>query len=327
MRVGIIGPTEPDQFADNIAHCLPNIGVDAVPLGPSTPLPHNKALRLATQLAERQTAETQEWFQRPLIGRVRDSGCDVIINVDQSLMPETVAKIKSGGRRIALWYPDHVANISRMAMIASDYDALFIKDPLFVQRLAQLYGLPAIYMPEACNPQWHRPIGQPGQEPFIVVVGNLYPTRARLLQRLHIAGIPLKLYGPNFPRWYDAGPLAGLFNHPSVMREEKSRVFREARGVLNNLHPAEMNSVNARLFEATAAGAAVLCEHRDVLQDLFRVNEEVLSFSTFDELVDHCRLLLTDPGLTQTIGDAASARAHTEHTYEIRLTTMLEHLS
>lgn len=31
-------------------------------------------------------------------------------------------------------------------------------------------------------------------------------------------------------------------------------MFREAAGVLNNLHPAEMNSVNARLFEATAAG-------------------------------------------------------------------------
>jgi spore maturation protein CgeB len=97
--------------------------------------------------------------------------------------------------------------------------------------------------------------------------------------------------------------------------------------VLNNLHPAEMNSVNARLFEATAAGGAVLCEHRDVLQDLFRVDEEVLAFSTFDELVDHCRLLLNDSGLTRTIGDAATQRAHAEHTYEIRLTAILEHLS
>jgi spore maturation protein CgeB len=327
MRVGIIGPTGPDQFADNIAHCLPNIGVQAVPLGPSTPWPRNKALRLATQLAARQTAETLEWFQRPLVGRVRDSGCDVIINVEQSLMPATVAKIKSGGPRIALWYPDHVANISRMAMIASDYDALFIKDPLFVQRLEQVYGLPAVYMPEACNPQWHRPVGQPGQEPFIVVVGNLYPTRARLLHRLHEAGIPLKLYGGGFPRGYDAGPLAALFTHSIVTREDKSRVFREARGVLNNLHPAEMNSVNARLFEATAAGAAVLCEHRDALEDLFRVNEEVLAFSSFEELVDHCRLLLNNPDLTRTIGDAASARAHAEHTYEIRLTAILERLA
>lgn len=327
MRVGIIGPTGPDSFVDNIADCLPNIGVQAVPLGPSIPTPRNKALRLGTQLAARQTAETLEWFQRPLVSRVRDSDCDVIINIDQSLMPATVAKIRRGGRRLGLWYPDAVANIGRMAMIASDYDALFIKDPLFVQRLAKVYGLPAFYMPEACNPAWHRPIGEPGHEPFIVVVGNLYPTRTRLLQRLHEAGIPLKLYGSTFPRWYDAGPLAGLTTHTFVTREDKSRVFREARGVLNNLHPAEMNSVNARLFEATAAGAAVLCEHRDVLEDLFRIDEEVLAFSTFDELVDHCKLLLDTRGLTQAIGDAASTRAHAEHTYEIRLTAMLEKLS
>lgn len=327
MRVGVIGPTGPDTFADNIARCLPNIGVEAVTLGPSTLHPTNTFLRLATQAAQRQTAETLTWFQRPLIRRVGDSDCDVIINVDQALMPATVAKIKSSGGLIALWYPDHVANISRMAMVASDYDALFIKDPLFVRRLAQVYGLPAVYMPEACNPRWHRPVGKAGEEPFIVVVGNLYPSRARLLARLNDAGIPLKLYGANFPRWYDAGPLTKLRINPFLTGEDKSRVFREARGVLNNLHPAEMNSVNCRLFEATAAGGAVLCEHRDALGELFRINEEVLAFSTFEELVDHCRALLEDQGLTKKIGDAASTRAHTEHTYEIRLTAMLERLT
>jgi spore maturation protein CgeB len=258
---------------------------------------------------------------------VRDSGCDVIINVEQSLMPATVAKIKTGGQRIALWYPDAVANIGRMAMIASDYDALFIKDQLFAQRLDQVYGLPAVYMPEACNPMWHHPVGEAGKEPFIVVVGNLYPTRTRLLHRLNDAGIPLKLYGGGFPRWYDAGALAGLFTNTFVTGEDKSRVFREARGVLNNLHPAELNSVNCRLFEATAAGGAVLCEHRDALEDLFRVNEEVLSYSTFDELLHHCRALLSEEGLTGKIGDAASMRAHAEHTYEMRLTAILEHLA
>ncbi len=56
--------------------------------------------------------------------------------------------------------------------------------------------------------------------------------------------------------------------HP-VFGHDKARVFREAAAVLNNLHPAEMRGVNARLFEATASGAAVLCERRPVLDELF----------------------------------------------------------
>ena len=33
MRVGVIGPRSPDSFADNIADCLPDLGVDVVWLG------------------------------------------------------------------------------------------------------------------------------------------------------------------------------------------------------------------------------------------------------------------------------------------------------
>jgi spore maturation protein CgeB len=88
-----------------------------------------------------------------------------------------------------------------------------------------------------------------------------------------------------------------------------------------------MNSVNARLFEATAAGGAVLCEERDVLKDLFRLNDEVLAFSTFNELVAHCYALLEEPALSQAVGNAATKRAHAEHTYEVRLTAILDHLS
>lgn len=327
MRVGVIGPTYPDSFADNIAHCLPALGAEAVSLGPATPQPRNSLVRNAVDFVGRQSAETQEWLQRPLAHRAQDASCDVIINVQQSLMPTTVAAIKSAGARIALWYPDHLSIVSRMAMFAGNYDRLLLKDPLFVDRLARVYGFPAVYMPEACNPDWHRPIGTPGSESFIVVVGSLYPTRARLLQRLYDAGIPLRLYGRGFPRWYEAGPLMDLPTNRYLAREEKSRVFREARGVLNNLHPAEMNSVNARLFEATAAEGAVLCESRQSLGGLFDVGNEVLSFSSFEELVQQCRMLLEDDAIGRAIGDRASIRAHADHTYMNRLSAILEMLS
>lgn len=327
MRVAVIGPTGPDTFADNILHCLPSIGAEGVAIGPATPRPHNRLLNAMVEVSRRQSAETEQWWQRPLISRIREARCDVVLNLHQSLMPGIAAKIKRLGPALALWYPDSVASTQRLAMVATDYDALFLKDALFVERLCEVYGMPAFYLPEACNPAWHRPVGEPASSPHIVVVGNLYATRIRLLTRLHDEGIPLKLYGSRFPRWYDPGTVSALPLGPFVTKLDKSRVFREAAGVLNNLHPAEMNSVNARLFEATAAGGAVLCERRGVLDDLYVDGKEVLAFSSFDELLFSIRSLLADPGRTEAIGDSGSARALKDHTYEVRLAAILAVLS
>jgi spore maturation protein CgeB len=93
------------------------------------------------------------------------------------------------------------------------------------------------------------------------------------------------------------------------------------------MYPAEIAGVNLRLFEAAGCGAAVLTEFRPTVPDLFAVGDEVLTFRDFDELVDQARRLLDDSGLGAKLGDAAAARAHHSHTYQQRLTVVLEKLS
>ena len=88
-----------------------------------------------------------------------------------------------------------------------------------------------------------------------------------------------------------------------------------------------MRGVNARLFEAAGCGAAVLTEFRPTLPELFEVGKEVLAFHDFDDLLDQATRLLSEDGLTARLGDAAALRAHRDHTYDLRLTTILEKLS
>ena len=322
-RIGVIGPLGPDLLADNILHTLPELGFTPVPLGPIGPSFTSTTLQRASQVFRGVGAEAEQFAQRALLRRAKDSGCDVIINVQAAAMPSTIAALQKAGSKVCLWYPDAISNIGRLSMVHSEYDALFLKDPLFADRLARVYGLPAHYVPEACNPTWHRPIGIAGSDQHIAVVGNIYPTRARLLRSLHDSGVPLRLYGSGFPRWFDPGPLkAAHAGHP-VFREAKSAVFRQARGVLNNLHPAEMQSVNCRLFEAAAAGGAVLCEQREGLEDLF-TQDEVLTFCSYEELLDRCEMLLADGTVGRRYGDAASKRAHGDHNYAVRLRRILE---
>jgi len=325
MRIGVVGPASPDSFADNIVTALTDMGHYAVPLGPlyARRGHYASAVKLAVRNA---LPALDEHAQRRVTAAVLRAECEIVINTDQGLMPAVVRDLRRAGVRVALWFPDHVMSMGRQFMLLAPYHAVFVKEPHIVNTLGPLLGKPLCYLPQACNPRWHRPLVPVGTEPYLVIAGNMYPSRMLLLERLLAAGVPLRLYGGGFPRWIGRTPLRQVHAGRPVFGEEKARVFRSAAGVLNTMFPAEIAGVNLRLFEAAGCGAAVLTEFRPTVPDLFAIGDEVLTFRDFDELVDQARRLLNDSGLSAKLGDAAAARAHHSHTYQQRLTVILEKL-
>ena len=325
MRVGVLGPQYPDSFADNVAHCLPDLGVDVVRLGAARYSTRSLRVNHLNDLVSNSVTSYDARQQARAVDAAVDSGCDVVISVASGLLPTSVAKFRNAGIPIALWFPDAVANLGRQLMIAGDYSRVYFKDASLVERLVRQTGLPVAYLPEACNPTWHKPQADAPAIESLVLVGNMYPSRVRVLEHLVADDVPLELYGGGFPRWLRAPELRARHTGRHVTRLDKSRIFRGARAVLNNLHPAE-SGVNCRLFEAAGSGAAVLCESRDALADLF-TPDEVIAYESYDELVVKARQLLEDPDLGRRFGDAATVRAHAEHTYQHRLARILEDLS
>jgi spore maturation protein CgeB len=323
MHIGLIGGNQPDGFQANISDSLRRMGQGVTYLGSAIGRQRGGRLAGAIRSAVRSAVPPSG---RRLVRTALERECEAVITVQGDLAPEAVAALRHEQVPVALWFPDAVCNLGRQAMLAAPYTALFFKEPLMVHRLRDTLGIPVFYLPEACNPHWHRPLDAPAK-PAIAVVGNLYPSRVALLRRLYEAGIPLAVHSGSISRWARSTLPPQLRPGPPAFREEKSRVFRGAVAVLNNLHPAEMHGVNARLFEAAAAGGAVLCERRPVLGDLFDLGTEVVPFGEFTELVAGARELLAAPELAVKIGDAASRRAHAEHTYEHRLPAILERLA
>ena len=322
-RVGVIGPNDEDDFAANIADGLRDLGRETITLGrasaPTLPGPAGTAVQMLG--AHRRIAPHLE---RKVVRRAVDAGVDVAITVT-SLHPATVHALQQNGIRTALWFPDAVSNLGPLWMFSAPYDGVFFKEPALVDRLRSLLTLPVHYLPEACNPGIHRlpetlDAAVAGK---VVVVGNLHPIRARLLERLSADGVPLAIYGN--PRDKERNPSLARFHTGSYVRGvAKSAVFRSAAAVLNNLHPAEIDGMNCRLFEATASGGAVISEWRRELPKLFDIGSEVLAFENYDELLERLRFAIEHPEEMRTLGDAASRRAHGEHTYAHRLTDLLE---
>ena len=324
MKIGVIGPTGREEVAENIADALRRMGQDVVQLGPAHPSRRSRRIHNATNLVRMALPRLDEYDQMKIAHAASAAACEVVINIDSRLMPNTVARLKRNGMRVAFWFPDTVAHLGRQLMILSPYDAMFFKEPEFVERLRSNLDMPVYYLPEACNPRWHRPLVPAGTDPYLVVAGTMQPVRVRLIDRLISKGIPLKLYGAGVPHWIGDTPTREVHVGRYITLEEKAKVYRAASGVLNTMSPGEIAGVNGRLFQAAGCGAAVLTEFRPALPELFAIGDEVLAFRTFDELIDEATRLLTEPGLTARLGDRAAMRAHREHTYEKRLAAILE---
>jgi spore maturation protein CgeB len=331
MRVLVVGPITPDSMADNLVASLRDAGHDAAGVSVW------RGGRQLDRLGALQSHALEEAERRPGLaarrqGRVLDAAeehrPEVTIVVDRTLSTALVPRLRAAGGPVALWFPDALSAIGRETWLAAGYDALFLTDAGLARRYRQLRGMNAHLMPEACTPRWHRPPAgaAPGDAgPAVLMLGSVYLTRFELLRRLAGAGVPLELRGGHVSRvvprapWFEAARAGG-----ELQREAKASAFRRAAVVLNDVGSAEGSHLNARLFEAAACGAALVTEWRDGLPELFEPGSEVHAYRTFDELVELIEALRGDPQRACAAGDAASARAHAEHTWVHRFDAIVD---
>ena len=242
MRIGVIGPAWPDSFTANISENARAMGHEGIELGSAY---SSRGLRTIRTLSfvYNMFPGVNEHVQRSMARKALAQECDLVISVEGGLAPSAVRYLRRNDAKVVLWYPDALVNMGRQMMLLASYDAIFVKEPHLVDRCTALLGLPIFYLPEACHPRLHRPLVVAGSDPYLVIAGSMYPSRMRLLERLTSKGIPLKLFGGPFPRWAGNTPLRDIHTGRCIFGEEKARIFRSAAGVLNNLHPGEIQGV------------------------------------------------------------------------------------
>jgi len=71
---------------------------------------------------------------------------------------------------------------------------------------------------------------------------------------------------------------------------------------------------NIRVFEACAAGACLVTEHRENISDFFDADSEVVTYHTLEEAAEKINYLARNPSITSQIAQAGQKRALSEHT-------------
>lgn len=334
VRVLVLGSyAYPDSFEWHILDSLRNLGCTAEifhhgrNIGGVFGLAE-KAFHKATHLLMR---EPERRIEGRLL-RVLDAFSPTVILVvlGSQVSPKTLERIrKRTTARIVCWCQDQMTTLGRQYLLASGYDAVFVKDRYMLDLFsAMIRSTKFYYLPEACNPRMHRPmnLSERDREIYgcdVMIAGTLYYYRQEILQQLvqQSEGIRLKIWGSR-PDWL-LDRLPGRHAGRYVHGDDKVRAALGATICLNTLHYAEVNGLNCRAFELAGCGGFQMVTRVPVLAEHFEPEVEVATFGNVDELIEKLHFYLSNPTVAAAIAERGRLRAHRDHTYEHRLTEIL----
>jgi spore maturation protein CgeB len=334
VRVLVIGSyAYPDSFEWHIVDSLQHLGCAAK-------LFHNRRnLTGAFGLAEKAYLKATEVLVREperrmetrLFRTIAEFDPNVILVVlGNQLSPKTTAAIrKLTSARVVCWCQDQMTTLGRQFLLASEYDAVFVKDRYMHDLFSGMIRSTQFhYMPEACNPRMHRPfdIQEKDRDIYscdVTIAGTLYYYRQEILRQLakELDGIHIKMWGSK-PEWL-LERLPGRYMGRYVHGDDKVRAALCAKICLNTLHYGEVNGLNCRAFELAGCGGFQMVTRVPVLAEHFAPEVEVVTFGTVDELVEKTAYYLRNPDEAAEIAEKGRARAHRDHTYEHRLRDIL----
>ena len=258
----------------------------------------------------------------------RDVKIDLIISCHDFLSFEDSLFLKDLHRvPIVLWFPDSISNFHKHMFMNAHYDYLFFKDPYIVWSLKKDFNINALYLPECCNPVFHKQVSLSERDLKkyscdICTAGNLYSSRASLFANL--TEYEVKIWGNPAPLWMDTHKISHMIQNEFVSFEDKAKAFSAAKIVVNNLHPAEIWGINARAFEIPACGGFELISNKKGLNQLFVDGKELVSYISLQDLKEKIAYYLDNEAERKEIASEGYRKAHNEHTYKKRLDLMID---
>ncbi|MFN8775026.1 MAG: glycosyltransferase [bacterium] len=169
-------------------------------------------------------------------------------------------------------------------------------------------GCPALYFPEASDPDIFHPIAGLPKSYEVSFVGGCYGIRKRTVDALRRAGIQVAAFG--------SGWEGGRIDNEAMVR-----LFAQSRvvlGVGTIGHCTDFYALKLRDFDAPMSGSAYLTHDNPDLAGLYDIGRDIATYRDVDECVDRARALLADDDARERMARAGRERALRDHTWDRR---------
>ena len=323
MKVAIIGSKAEDSMENNLKESFEYLGHEARIFDIIDLLLVNNKYSILIDKLLRHYSEFYDYrIFNKLSERIIEYNPDLVIGVYRFIHPHAVDIIKEECHCPVIHInPDQLTTFELQQVFASNYDVWFTKDPYIVRFMKDNMKLNAKLYCEAFNSHKHIKPNISKEEAErkakidVMTYGTIYPYRARMLKLVLDAGINLKIYGVIPHRFYKHS-LDKAYQHKYIVGQEKADVLYGSKIVFNQMHYAEIESVNCRFFEVNGSGAFQLSDYRPILKDLLPIDPELVSFKGIDDGIDKIKYYLAHPKERYDLANKIYNYTSTRFSYE-----------
>ena len=279
---------------------------------------------------------TREGLQKSL-DQARDA--DILIKAsgvgvfDEQLEAE-IPRLRNGSNTIVFWDVDAPATLERMRTHANDpfrtqvgkYDLVLTYGggPPVIDAYERFGARQCVPIYNALDPSTHHPV--PADERFsgaLGFLGNRLPDREARVHEFFLKPavlLPEKRFVFGGSGWDRDVALTPNINYVGHVYTRDHNAFNCSTLAVLNVNRDSMArtgySPPTRVFEAAGAGACLICDAWEGLEEFLEPGKEVLSVSTGEEVA--AILSALTPEQARRIGDRARRRLLSEHTYRHR---------
>jgi spore maturation protein CgeB/Tfp pilus assembly protein PilF len=264
---------------------------------------------------------------------------DLVLAVAQSpINAPTAARLRSAGITCAYWFVEDYRFKTYWPTKVPDFDFFFTiqRDEFLCEQFESLGYKNWHYLPLACEPAIHQPWhADPAEHQNyrcqLGFMGSPYLNRLRVFDQL--TQYSLGVWGQGWDQ-HDLSPALKACvreGNRRITPEESVKIYSSA-DIIINLHSSPFvdginpdgDFVNPRTFEIAACAGFQLSDNRKELAPLFSLNDEIVVFRSFAELVNQIDYWLAHPHLRREVSRKAQARACRDHTYKHRAMEILQ---
>lgn len=302
MKIAIIGSRENDSMESNLHEAFSFAGhdtriYDIYDLKRFSFRSIDKITHTLDKLCRVYSDSYDKKLFHALFLKVKEFSPDLVVCVYRFIHPSFVDLCKNQGAKVIHVNPDQMTTLEYQQVFASNYDIWFVKDPYMLSFMRNNMRLNVMLYNEAFNPRIHKKTEGTKVECErkvaidVMTYGTMYPYRCRMLKSVVDSGVDMKIYGVIPHRFY-SHQLDAFFQHQYITGSEKSEILFGSKIVFNQMHFAEVESVNCRFFEANGCGAFQLSDYRPILKELLPINPELVSFKSVNDGIDKIKYYL-----------------------------------